>query len=125
MSEQPTEGQVMSEQEIADAEKRCQAATPGEWVLDDWGGIFYIRPNKGEIPIGQAILQPPKYGEIGYDWEQTRLNGEFYTHSRTDILNLIATIRTLQARLKAVEGERDALQERLDELNEPDLDYNY
>ena len=64
-------GETMTDQEINDIEKRCEAATEGPW---EYAGDSVWN---GTDCICEAISHP------------VRLNAHFIAHARTDIPNLI------------------------------------
>ena len=89
----------MTEDELAAAEARAAAATPGPWERCDAGTwqhgryrrteVFVRRPDD-DVAIASDILDPESD-------EVSDANADFIAHARTDVPALVAEVRRLRA----------------------------
>ena len=93
----PEMSEPMSEERLAEIERRCEAATPGPWLEHEWdtdGNMKPFRPrDQGWLKIGdgkETVIQD-------MDISMGEHDAAFVMHSRTDIPALLAEVRRLRA----------------------------
>ena len=75
----------MEQKQIEEIRKRCEAATPGPWVVKQYDDCF-IEPSVCMIPANGC-----------YDYNVLTENSQFIAHARQDVPNLLDYIEQLQA----------------------------
>lgn len=89
---------MLTETDLAEIERRANAATPGPWAV--WDGCSWRRI--GSEATQKTVIEPIRHHrdsqpDLESESGQRDENLEFAAHSRTDVPALLATIRELQA----------------------------
>jgi hypothetical protein len=108
----------LSAAELAAIEARAAAASPPPWKPEVDCDRGYIDNQFGRIYIAGHVLFVPHCLDLdGTIERQAEVDADFIVHARTDIPNLLATIRALAARVAASEDHERRLR-RLENLAE-------
>ena len=104
----------MTDDDLADIERRANNATPGPWRTEQ-GMVFFARmcsPEEnryGDYAAPYAIAVEGSFTPVaGYlPADEARATAYFIASARTDIPVLVAEIRRLKERITALEGNND------------------
>ena len=96
----------MSEQKPIDLEAiraRANAATPGPWITNKYGGIGI-----GPYGVGESVISADGFNPF-YELGCPYFNAEFIAHSRQDIPALCDEVESLRERLKELDGKGEEI----------------
>lgn len=99
---------LLSEEEIAEIEKRANAATPGPWYTQATGETYAGFSVESLI----CATAPGKYNRVYANPPGGSFPGadqSFIANARQDIPRLIATIRAYEAKIRMLTQQRDLL----------------
>jgi hypothetical protein len=97
----------MDKQRLDAIRARCEAATPGEWVVIHKGNALSVIAKSGAFTLN-----------ICHYSHKDGADAEFIAHARTDVPDLLAEIERLTAELAAMTAERDEAQLELTRMTE-------
>lgn len=86
---------------------RLEAATPGNWELEDgtnliWGKCYEEGINTyGSIPVA-SIEGKRDWSKLPRTWEEVRADAEFITHSKSDITFLLKEVERYREELTKI-----------------------
>lgn len=96
---------ILTDEELAEMEARCQAATPGPWFRRaDRFVEAKCELSAGDIvsPVRSLIAQT-RWTERNNPDNEAAYTALFIAHARTDVPRLIAALRALQTKVKEQE----------------------
>lgn len=95
-------------------QKRCDAATEGPWQRDEFGNSYAVFTDRGDEDDDEARLCYFYADFSGIPKEDAGANADLCAHARADLPAIICYARTLEARVRELEADRERL-ERLED----------
>lgn len=103
-----TKGAVMDDERLKEIEARAAAATPGPWEVNNAHGMCVIGDGGEEFVADME----------GAMWQGKHEDASFIAAARTDIPDLVARVRELEAEVAGLRTRIERLEDVADKAND-------